>query len=149
MFAAHQPTESKGKDPSREGDTAALASAVDDLWDKLRALRRLGSCSLVIPWARLSHRPAMIRYTLALRTTMIQTNLSWFDTSVHGVRLLWEHDLQPNMSQNMLRNWEQIGGWILAKKVNLTHAASVCLVGKHWDQPAGAQSFVQAHPHEE
>jgi XapX domain-containing protein len=44
---------------------------------------------------------------------------------------------------------EQIGGWILAKKVNLTHAASVCLVGKHWDQPAGAQSFVQAHPHEE
>ena len=44
---------------------------------------------------------------------------------------------------------EQIGGWILAKKVNLTHAASVCLVGKHWDQPAGAQSFVQAQPHEE
>jgi XapX domain-containing protein len=44
---------------------------------------------------------------------------------------------------------EQFGGWILAKKVSFTHAASVCLVGKHWDQPAGAQSVVQAQPHAE
>ncbi len=29
---------------------------------------------------------------------------------------------------------EQLGGWMLAKKVSVTHAASVCLVGKHWDQ---------------
>jgi XapX domain-containing protein len=28
---------------------------------------------------------------------------------------------------------EQFGGWILAKKVSLTQAASVCLVSKHWD----------------
>jgi XapX domain-containing protein len=42
---------------------------------------------------------------------------------------------------------EQFGGWILAKKVSLTHSASVCLVGKHWDQPAGAQSAVQPQPH--
>jgi XapX domain-containing protein len=44
---------------------------------------------------------------------------------------------------------EQFGGWILAKKVSFTHAASVCLVGKHWDQPAGAQSVVQPQPHAE
>jgi XapX domain-containing protein len=42
---------------------------------------------------------------------------------------------------------EQFGGWILAKKFSFTHAASVCLVGKHWDQPAGAQSVVQSQPH--
>ena len=42
---------------------------------------------------------------------------------------------------------EQVGGWILAKKVSFTHSASVCLVGKHWDQPAGAQSVVQPQPH--
>ena len=42
---------------------------------------------------------------------------------------------------------EQFGGWILSKKVSLTHSASVCLVGKHWDQPAGAQSVVQPQPH--
>jgi XapX domain-containing protein len=44
---------------------------------------------------------------------------------------------------------EQFGGWILAKKVSFTHAASVCLVGKHWDQPAGAQSVVQPQPRAE
>jgi XapX domain-containing protein len=31
---------------------------------------------------------------------------------------------------------EQLGGWVLAKKVSFTHAASVCLVSKHWDVPA-------------
>jgi len=31
---------------------------------------------------------------------------------------------------------EQLGGWILTKNVSVTHAASVCLVGKHWDQRA-------------
>ena len=42
---------------------------------------------------------------------------------------------------------EQLGGWILAKKVTLSHAASVCLVGKHWDQPAAAQRVVELQPH--
>src|SRR6201993_1908943 len=42
---------------------------------------------------------------------------------------------------------EQLGGWNPAKKISLTHAASVCFVGKHWDQPAGAQSVVQPQPH--
>lgn len=40
---------------------------------------------------------------------------------------------------------EQVGTWILAKRASFTHAASVCLVGKHWDQPLGAQS-VQPQP---
>ena len=42
---------------------------------------------------------------------------------------------------------EQLGGWILAKKVSVTHAASVCLVGKHWDQPAAVQSVAQPQAH--
>jgi XapX domain-containing protein len=42
---------------------------------------------------------------------------------------------------------EQLGGWILTKKVSLTHAASVCLVGKHCDQRAKVQSVVSAQPH--
>ena len=41
---------------------------------------------------------------------------------------------------------EQLGGWILAKKISLTHAAAVCLVGKHWDQSAGEQHVAQAQP---
>jgi XapX domain-containing protein len=42
---------------------------------------------------------------------------------------------------------EQLGGWILTKKVSVTHAASVCLVGKHWDHRANVQSVVSAQPH--
>ena len=42
---------------------------------------------------------------------------------------------------------EQLGGWILAKKVSVTHAVSVCLVGKHWNQPAGTQPVAQPQPH--
>jgi XapX domain-containing protein len=37
---------------------------------------------------------------------------------------------------------EQFGGWILTKKVSLTHAASVCLVGKRWDNQSNVQSEV-------
>jgi XapX domain-containing protein len=44
---------------------------------------------------------------------------------------------------------EQVGGWVLAKKISFTHAASVCLVAKHWDQSAGAQPVVEAQPQEE
>lgn len=42
---------------------------------------------------------------------------------------------------------EQLGGWILTKKVNLTQAASVCLVNKHWDQRPSAQEVVQQQLH--
>jgi len=41
---------------------------------------------------------------------------------------------------------EQLGGWILAKKISLAHATSVCLVAKHWDQPASAQLVPQPQP---
>lgn len=41
---------------------------------------------------------------------------------------------------------EQLGGWILAKKVNITQAASVCLTAKHWDSRAGARPVLEAHP---
>ncbi|HET6928836.1 MAG TPA: DUF1427 family protein [Candidatus Acidoferrum sp.] len=41
---------------------------------------------------------------------------------------------------------EQLGGWILAKKVNVTQAAAVCLTGKHWDSKAGARPVPAAHP---
>jgi XapX domain-containing protein len=40
---------------------------------------------------------------------------------------------------------EQLGTWILAKKVNVTHAASVCLVGKHWDEQSPAQPTLSQH----
>lgn len=42
---------------------------------------------------------------------------------------------------------EQLGGWILAKNISLAHAASVCLVAKHWDQPVSAQPVAQPQPH--
>ena len=42
---------------------------------------------------------------------------------------------------------EQLGGWILAKRVSFAHAASVCLVGKHWDRPPIPQSVVLPQPH--
>ena len=42
---------------------------------------------------------------------------------------------------------EQLGTWILTKNVTVTHAASVCLVGKHWDQRANVQSVISARPH--
>jgi XapX domain-containing protein len=42
---------------------------------------------------------------------------------------------------------EQLGGWILARQISLTHAASVCLVAKHWGQPADPQTVAQPQPH--
>lgn len=42
---------------------------------------------------------------------------------------------------------EQLGSWIFAKKVSLRQSASVCLVAKHWDQPAATQTAVQPRPH--
>jgi XapX domain-containing protein len=45
---------------------------------------------------------------------------------------------------------EQLGTWILTKNVSVTHAASVCLVSKHWDQGVNVQSvLVQPHVTEE
>lgn len=41
---------------------------------------------------------------------------------------------------------EQMGSWILAKRITLTHSASVCLVSKHWDHPATPQT---GQPHED
>jgi XapX domain-containing protein len=42
---------------------------------------------------------------------------------------------------------EQLGGWILAKRVTFAHSASVCLVGKHWDRPPIPQPVVPPQPH--
>lgn len=41
---------------------------------------------------------------------------------------------------------EQLGGWVLAKKVSLSHAASVCLVGKHWDSHTSVSPVMQGQP---
>jgi XapX domain-containing protein len=42
---------------------------------------------------------------------------------------------------------EQLGGWILTKKMSVTHAASVCLVGKTWDHRSPVQSVVSTRDH--
>ena len=39
---------------------------------------------------------------------------------------------------------EQLGVWILAKKVNVTQAAAVCLTDKHWDSKA--RPVLEAQP---
>ena len=44
---------------------------------------------------------------------------------------------------------EQFGSWIHTKDISVTRAASVCLVGKHWDQRATVQSAVSVQPHAE
>jgi XapX domain-containing protein len=41
---------------------------------------------------------------------------------------------------------EQLGGWILTKKISVTHAASICLVSKTWDH-SPAQSVISAKHH--
>jgi XapX domain-containing protein len=40
---------------------------------------------------------------------------------------------------------EQLGSWIFTKNVSAAQAASVCLVGKHWDQRAKVQPVVSSH----
>jgi XapX domain-containing protein len=30
---------------------------------------------------------------------------------------------------------EQVGGWIHARKIDVAHAASTCVTGKHWNPP--------------
>ena len=42
---------------------------------------------------------------------------------------------------------EQLGGWITARKANLTQAVSNCLVGKHWNShgSAGPEQKAQSH----
>jgi XapX domain-containing protein len=44
---------------------------------------------------------------------------------------------------------EQAGAWILAKKVNVAHAAAVCMTGKHWDQRPEAAVAVKSLPQAE
>jgi XapX domain-containing protein len=34
---------------------------------------------------------------------------------------------------------EQLGGWIVTKRVSVSQAAAVCLVGKHWEQQTHSQ----------
>lgn len=41
---------------------------------------------------------------------------------------------------------EQLGGWILAKKMNITQAVSVCLTAKHWDSLAATKPVPEAQP---
>lgn len=41
---------------------------------------------------------------------------------------------------------EQLGSWVLAKKVSLSQAASVCLVGKHWDSRPSVSPVVPTQP---
>jgi XapX domain-containing protein len=35
---------------------------------------------------------------------------------------------------------EQLGGWIVTKRVSVSQAAAVCLVGKHWEHQTQSQS---------
>lgn len=42
---------------------------------------------------------------------------------------------------------EQLGVWILAKRIGLRLSASVCLVAKHWDQPATTRQVAQPQIH--
>lgn len=42
---------------------------------------------------------------------------------------------------------EQLGTWVHTKKVNVAQSASVCLVGKHWNQEPHVQSVVSPQPH--
>jgi XapX domain-containing protein len=39
---------------------------------------------------------------------------------------------------------EQLGGWVLAKRVSVAPAAAVCLVGKRWDHPPAPESVARA-----
>jgi len=41
---------------------------------------------------------------------------------------------------------EQLGGWIFAKKVNVTQAAAVCLTGKHWEFAGGRATSAGGAP---
>jgi XapX domain-containing protein len=41
---------------------------------------------------------------------------------------------------------EQLGGWIITRKVNVVHAATVCLVGKRWDHQPNVQAAI-SHPY--
>jgi XapX domain-containing protein len=39
---------------------------------------------------------------------------------------------------------EQVGSWAHTRKVNVAHAASTCLVGKHWDPAVQVAEHVSA-----
>jgi XapX domain-containing protein len=42
---------------------------------------------------------------------------------------------------------EQFGNWMITKEVSVAHAASVCLVGKNWDDKPNGPSEVPAQLH--
>jgi XapX domain-containing protein len=39
---------------------------------------------------------------------------------------------------------EQLGGWMLAKKISVARAAAVCIVEKRWDHPSTPASLPRA-----
>lgn len=39
---------------------------------------------------------------------------------------------------------EQLGGWIVTKRVSVSQAAAVCLVGKHWERQTDLESAAPA-----
>lgn len=42
---------------------------------------------------------------------------------------------------------EQLGGWILTKKVSVAQAAAVCLTGKRWDHHSNAPAAIPSQDH--
>jgi XapX domain-containing protein len=42
---------------------------------------------------------------------------------------------------------EQLGGWVITKKVTVAQSAIVCLVGKHWGHQANVQSTAPNQSH--
>jgi XapX domain-containing protein len=42
---------------------------------------------------------------------------------------------------------EQFGTWILTKKISLTQAASVCMVGRSWDHQLDRKPVVSGQEH--
>ncbi len=41
---------------------------------------------------------------------------------------------------------EQLGGWVLTKKVSVAHAAAVCLVGKQWGHQTAVAAGTSPQP---
>jgi XapX domain-containing protein len=39
---------------------------------------------------------------------------------------------------------EQVGSWVHTRRVNVAHAVSTCLAGKHWDPAAQVAEHVSA-----
>ena len=44
---------------------------------------------------------------------------------------------------------EQLGGWIVTRKISVTHAAAICFVSKTWDRQSPTQSVLSAEHHDD